>query len=811
MSTLRYFAFLTVTAILTTSAAKAAEETIHFREGGGTGYTDVLFDDTSLRVGSTDTYGANSSIFVQWPGGVKYRGLMAVKDLFTELPKTTDGKDITINSATLHITRYNQGSSSNTLYAYQVTTNWLFDDAGSNENDCCDDYAESSQSTTWASGDFSSSDYDAAVCCTTSWVNNYNEVCHFDITDVIQEIYTDEVNYGWVLTVDADVYISVRSSENGTLARCPSLEIVYSYGGSGEPPTTYTLTVNNGSGDGSYAENTVVGIDADSPASGQVFDVWVGDTAGIASLASSSTTITMPASNVEITGTYASATLYTLTVNSGSGDGSYQEDWVVNISADVAPSGQQFDEWAGDTAGIANLTSSSTTITMPAANAEITATYTDLGTTYTLVVNSGTGDGDYLPGTVINIAAASPPANKAFDQWTGDITNVDDIHDSTTTVTMPSANAEITATYADTYTLTVNSGTGGGDYVSGAVVNISANTPPAGKAFDNWVGDTTNVANVNAADTTVTMPTTAVEVTATYEDIGPGPSISSTSGTWSQGNSVTIYGSSFGSHADYQPTEDYLCLGWKDFEDGSLESGPWYIPESQYNSQNWAVMSTGGRANSSHHAKKYYNVSRLGGMAIRMLADYSEWYASYYLKVGTAESGGKIYRIYGDDHNIFLGTGDTNLMIRGNSSGEATQWSSPDSLVLGQWHRIEVWMDESPNEFKVYLDHTWQWTRTDWTIYPWGASGHTWEAAHMVSEGGEWHVDDIYFSPTRARVEIGNASTWSGCTTREVQIPTAWSNSTITIEANKGALSSFSGKYLYVVDSSGTVSAGYGL
>jgi hypothetical protein len=75
-----------------------------------------------------------------------------------------------------------------------------------------------------------------------------------------------------------------------------------------------------------------------------------------------------------------------------------------------------------------------------------------------------------------------------------------------------------------------------------------------------------------------------------------------------------------------------------------------------------------------------------------------------------------------------------------------------------------------------------------------------------------WYWDEIYIDSTQARVEVGNASTWSGCTQREIQIPSAWSSSSITITSNKGSFGSFSGKYLYVVDSSGNVNAnGYAL
>ena len=68
--------------------------------------------------------------------------------------------------------------------------------------------------------------------------------------------------------------------------------------------------------------------------------------------------------------------------------------------------------------------------------------------------------------------------------------------------------------------LTIEDGTGGGDYAEGAVVKISANAPEKhGKAFDKWTtSGGGSFADVNAETTSFTMPNHAVTVTATYRD-----------------------------------------------------------------------------------------------------------------------------------------------------------------------------------------------------------------------------------------------------------------------------------------------------
>jgi len=65
--------------------------------------------------------------------------------------------------------------------------------------------------------------------------------------------------------------------------------------------------------------------------------------------------------------------------------------------------------------------------------------------------------------------------------------------------------------------------------------------------------------------------------------------------------------------------------------------------------------------------------------------------------------------------------------------------------------------------------------------------------------------DDIYVDNTRARVEIGDASNWSDCIHRDIQIPTSWSDDSIAIDVNQGSFAVGEDVYLYVVDSDGVV------
>jgi hypothetical protein len=134
--------------------------------------------------------------------------------------------------------------------------------------------------------------------------------------------------------------------------------------------STYALTVVNGTGSGSYAAGTVVSISANAPPAGQAFSSWTGAT--VANSSAANTTITMPAAATTVTATYTSST-YALTVVNGTGSGSYAAGTVVSISANAPPAGQAFSSWTGAT--VANSSAANTTITMPAAAATVTATY----------------------------------------------------------------------------------------------------------------------------------------------------------------------------------------------------------------------------------------------------------------------------------------------------------------------------------------------------------------------------------------------------------------------------------------------------
>ncbi len=68
------------------------------------------------------------------------------------------------------------------------------------------------------------------------------------------------------------------------------------------------------------------------------------------------------------------AQTYEVTVTDGTGSGSYEEGTIVNITADTAETGMEFDKWVGNVT-FADETSMTTSFEMPAEEVSITATY----------------------------------------------------------------------------------------------------------------------------------------------------------------------------------------------------------------------------------------------------------------------------------------------------------------------------------------------------------------------------------------------------------------------------------------------------
>lgn len=68
------------------------------------------------------------------------------------------------------------------------------------------------------------------------------------------------------------------------------------------------------------------------------------------------------------------------------------------------------------------------------------------------------------------------------------------------------------------------------------------------------------------------------------------------------------------------------------------------------------------------------------------------------------------------------------------------------------------------------------------------------------------YYDNIYIDNSWARVEIGDQPTYDASTHREIQIPSVWSDGSVTVAVNRGSFNDGLA-YLYVVDENGDMNA----
>jgi len=127
------------------------------------------------------------------------------------------------------------------------------------------------------------------------------------------------------------------------------------------------------------------------------------------------------------------------------------------------------------------------------------------------VIEPGEDTFTYDEGTVVDLVAEAEEGYR-FDEWTGDVSTIDDVYSAETTITM-NGDYSITANFVKQYDLTI-SGTEGGSvvepgedtfiYDEGMVVDLIA-TPGEGYRFVEWTGDVGTIADVHAATATITM------------------------------------------------------------------------------------------------------------------------------------------------------------------------------------------------------------------------------------------------------------------------------------------------------------------
>ena len=131
-------------------------------------------------------------------------------------------------------------------------------------------------------------------------------------------------------------------------------------------------------------------------------------------------------------------------------------------------------------------------------------TYKAVVSTYTVVVNNGTGDGIYKAGDTVTITADPPEEGMRFKNWerVEGFFNFKNSKSGTTTFTMPAGEVEVTAIYeerGEIHKVIVNNGSienpsEDGYYSPGEYITLIADPPEEGKQvyFWSWIDEEGN-------------------------------------------------------------------------------------------------------------------------------------------------------------------------------------------------------------------------------------------------------------------------------------------------------------------------------
>jgi hypothetical protein len=325
------------------------------------------------------------------------------------------------------------------------------------------------------------------------------------------------------------------------------------------------------------------------------------------------------------------------------------------------------------------------------------------------------------------------------------------------------------------------------------------------------------------------------------------PLVLGISGEPVNGNTVVVSGLGFGANSSPEP------LIWDDFESGSngiiiAGNAPnignaWedmYTATEQrpqYTSQNQRINSGLSSRHNYENAIGWYSALMYTNENLPK-AFMSFWWR--YDNTGPVWSRNvKPWMVYGNLQSgnrpmVYVGMADSQGPLRTAVIDIDALPVDADTIwgetilpeIDEQWIRLEAWLELST---PGVADGTFQaWTHRPYASTPGivleldsgenqimtrASTGH-WKQWHIgtymavddpIEATGNVQVDDIYISNTRARVEIGNANSWSDVTHREVQIARDWSDNSVSFELNQGGFESIAGKYLYVIDAQGRV------
>lgn len=301
-------------------------------------------------------------------------------------------------------------------------------------------------------------------------------------------------------------------------------------------------------------------------------------------------------------------------------------------------------------------------------------------------------------------------------------------------------------------------------------------------------------------------------------------------GTLSNGGTITITGSGFGTKTNPKP------LYYWDFNTSTSTSS---LGRASFGTDDFAgALSNAVVAPGSRMALRRdmagvtpaYGPGSSGGVPFNSTQLYV-WAKKYYGFHLVNDSGAngmnlKFFRIWHNwTHDTYTGYQGS----MGNESGRsvceqtetvATWWLMPhegNRWIIDEWEYRQGDVNERNGQFNYTRDAVSAYPRSTRFLqrtsgFPDGYDHFFFDqiSNNELSAGKYLYFDSIYVDDTWQRVIISDEPTWQNTVypagskrLREIQIPTAWSNSQIIVRVRQGGLASLQSGYLYVINAAG--------
>jgi len=301
------------------------------------------------------------------------------------------------------------------------------------------------------------------------------------------------------------------------------------------------------------------------------------------------------------------------------------------------------------------------------------------------------------------------------------------------------------------------------------------------------------------------------------------PSTKSINGYFSNNGSVVWAGSGAGVKSIASPFK------WDNFESGNID-GVYDTPTEG----TFDIVTSPIRSNSTFTVRSNSNPTDSRGSQIGVSS--SNTYDGYYTSFWQRYENGYSFDTNGQDKHIRIFTGSEGFPYPNVGVGKfgfenqrQFSWSIENGAAgnyVGygnlyddyDWHRIDMWfkpstgIGNSDGIVKVWIDCVSIVNLSNVTTDSGGYNSYSglWGVStYYYQANNDSYIDDVYFDYTQARVEIGNNPIFANCTHREIQIPTSWLDTSITITFNQGSFVDGEQAYLFIIDSDGNASDGY--